>query len=1038
MANQQRSRVSHVDTPRPVIRGTSRINIRLHPENRLRKFGPGLQKQHLAKLELAISGEGERSHALVKKEGLWTPNNPESACSKDIVSGLQKQHVTKSERGTSGEGTRFHTLAKRDGLWTPGSVCPKVVVPALQKQHLTRSETETSSEGEKSHVSAKKDGPWTPYNPRSVCPKVMLPRPLKVLSMATSASEKSGTKHESIKMKGTKTQLKEDNLKAHDGEKGDLRDTDSDEESSSSKRSREEMEEGEIDEEAAKGQGSSKKSRPDSGGVISKHEDGDTPVKGIQSKGRKLNMPVQYHLLSLQKGEEERKMSAEQKELAEDSGSKEIGGKGCKGHMPLVLSEKKTCKDFISKDVKGNKKILDDSTEDSDEDKEAWNKVVQRLTNDVNELEPVQSLSSQLQRSSPPVINQQYEQVQSHSSQLQRSNHPTGQPVFMHPWGLFPFEPDNSEDPRYQVWHQQQYFPYPFHVRPPRTPQPCPPRLPPGFQLPSASKGQVPRQFRTPPCSKIPVNLTGASGEGTIDSTPGYCRYTPPGGTGFVSPHEGYYKPPSHGKGMTGDGQFVASSEYFRGHVPEGKHIYFQSSDEDENISDDDDAEKEKENSSAKAGNADCMKIEDGDKLDDKGSTPARPKRKVYVPGKIKQMTEGRCDLMRFKRTEESNEQSFIGLIKKETSVSIYSQQEASNEAQPDQEKGQENQEFISFQKALIGKHNFHKDAPRSQRVARIQPRRRLTLQEEVMMESIPKELHHQFDLPSFSSPPNVLPSLRSDVIYPWSKEEYIDTHCHIDFLYQRLGFHGTFDKFGRVRNFPENYGGCVAVFCTPESFHPSNELWQNLLNEDKIWGAFGCHPHHVKTYDGVVETNIMQGMMHSKAVAFGEIGLDYSKKNTSDHILQHMVFKRQLALALKLQKPLVIHSRDAESDTLDIMVSMVPKDYKIHRHCFTGPPEEARAFLKAFPNSFIGITNLVTFPTAVETHRTAQEIPLDKILLETDAPYFLPRQCPRELRWSHPAMAVFVAEKIARLRGITTDEVLRAVRKNTREMYGI
>ena len=181
-----------------------------------------------------------------------------------------------------------------------------------------------------------------------------------------------------------------------------------------------------------------------------------------------------------------------------------------------------------------------------------------------------------------------------------------------------------------------------------------------------------------------------------------------------------------------------------------------------------------------------------------------------------------------------------------------------------------------------------------------------------------------------------------ASIVYPYSMNDYVDTHCHIDFLYQRLGYRGTFEKFASQYHFPPNYAGCVAIFCTPESLH-AHSIWKDLLREEKVWGAFGVHPHHIKHYDGRVEENIMHCMKHPKAVAVGEIGLDYSNRNSSDWILQQEVFRRQLDIALKLNKPLVIHSRDAEDDTIDIMASMVPRDYPIHRHCFTGTPEEAR-----------------------------------------------------------------------------------------------
>ncbi|XP_054751102.2 uncharacterized protein LOC129256909 [Lytechinus pictus] len=312
-----------------------------------------------------------------------------------------------------------------------------------------------------------------------------------------------------------------------------------------------------------------------------------------------------------------------------------------------------------------------------------------------------------------------------------------------------------------------------------------------------------------------------------------------------------------------------------------------------------------------------------------------------------------------------------------------------------------------------------------------LQRPRRLTLEDEVRGETIPT-------INSWRSSTEIEDS--AEIQYPTSDIDYLDTHAHIDLLFQRHMFKGTFAKFCLVNNFPTNFAGCVAIFCYPVNFSNSYSLADNLLKESNIWGSFGCHPHQVKHYDGIMEQKIKDWMNHPKTVALGEIGLDYSDRPaeiTSDHELQKVIFQRQLQIALETKKPLVIHCRDAEEDTLSIMSKMVPRNHKIHRHCFTGPPQDAIKFLRAFPNSFIGLTALVTFPTATNTHQTARAIPLNRLLLETDTPYFLPRKV-RCQKWSHPGMALLVAERISQLRGTTLDDVLSNVRANTMTMYGI
>lgn len=194
---------------------------------------------------------------------------------------------------------------------------------------------------------------------------------------------------------------------------------------------------------------------------------------------------------------------------------------------------------------------------------------------------------------------------------------------------------------------------------------------------------------------------------------------------------------------------------------------------------------------------------------------------------------------------------------------------------------------------------------------------------------------------------------------------EFIDTHCHLDMLYGKLGFRGTFSRFRQLyrSSFSPEFQGCITNFCNPDIMMKEG-LWEGLLAEDMVWGAFGCHPHFAKNYSSVQEHNILMAMRHPKAVAFGEMGLDYSHKNSTNTVRQKKVssnfyillslsdrkeflvfkitfnvlffwvkvFERQLRLAVATQKPLVIHCRDADDDLLAIMKKCVPREYKIHR----------------------------------------------------------------------------------------------------------
>lgn len=268
----------------------------------------------------------------------------------------------------------------------------------------------------------------------------------------------------------------------------------------------------------------------------------------------------------------------------------------------------------------------------------------------------------------------------------------------------------------------------------------------------------------------------------------------------------------------------------------------------------------------------------------------------------------------------------------------------------------------------------------------------------------------------------------------------FIDTHCHLDMLYGKLGFSGTFHSFLNhyKRSFPPEFRGCIANFCNPRIM-VKEALWEGLLSEDMVWGAFGCHPHFAKDYSSVQEHDIMMSMRHPKAVAFGEIGLDYSHKNSTDHSKQKEVFERQLRLAVAMQKPLVIHCRDADDDLLEIMKRCVPRDYKIHRHCFTNSYPVIEPFLTEFPNLYVGFTALITYFKATEARDAVRQIPLNRIVVETDAPYFLPRQVRRDVcRFSHPGMGIHTLQELSFLKGEDMATVLATIRHNTTQVYGV
>ena len=197
--------------------------------------------------------------------------------------------------------------------------------------------------------------------------------------------------------------------------------------------------------------------------------------------------------------------------------------------------------------------------------------------------------------------------------------------------------------------------------------------------------------------------------------------------------------------------------------------------------------------------------------------------------------------------------------------------------------------------------------------------------------------------------------------------------------------------------------------------------------------------------------------MKHPRNVGWGEIGLDYHY-DLSPRDVQREVFARQLRHAVRLGKPLTIHTREAEEDTERILKAEVPKDYKIHIHCFTDTPDFAKRLLEHFPNLYIGITGVITYTTTLNTSAVIQHLvstgdPRLRIVLETDAPFMVPGNIYKSipslgksgtrLPLCHTAMLPWTAEFIANVAkeagaGYDTNRIMTEARENAKLMYGV
>lgn len=220
---------------------------------------------------------------------------------------------------------------------------------------------------------------------------------------------------------------------------------------------------------------------------------------------------------------------------------------------------------------------------------------------------------------------------------------------------------------------------------------------------------------------------------------------------------------------------------------------------------------------------------------------------------------------------------------------------------------------------------------------------------------------------------------------------------------------------------------GIIDIGCDLESSRKAVALAEKY---PYVWAAVGYHPEQaaLRNDEGVAE--LRQLLSHPKVVAIGEIGLDYYWPEP-DHETQKRVLIEQLKLARELQKPVILHVRDASEDALTILKAHPVRGVM---HCFSGSPETAREVLKL--GLYIGFTGVLTFKNARKPVEACAAVPLDRLLLETDCPYMAPIPYRGQRCWS--PMIEQTAARAAEIKGVSTQELVNVARENTLSLFQI
>ncbi len=251
-----------------------------------------------------------------------------------------------------------------------------------------------------------------------------------------------------------------------------------------------------------------------------------------------------------------------------------------------------------------------------------------------------------------------------------------------------------------------------------------------------------------------------------------------------------------------------------------------------------------------------------------------------------------------------------------------------------------------------------------------------------------------------------------------------IDSHCHLEYK-------GLVEDQQAVleRARAAGVGGFLNISTRRSEW---DQVVATAERESDVWASVGIHPHEADQHAGLDAVALREATRHPRVIAIGETGLDYYY-DKSDRAVQQALFRIHIGVARETGLPVIVHTRDAEEDTAAILTDEMAKGtFPALIHCFTASATFARTALDL--GLTISLSGIVTFKNARELQEIARELPEDRLLVETDAPFLAP--VPHRGRTCEPAFVASTAAFVAQLRGIGTEALCEATSRNFHALF--